>query len=44
MSHGLKSALEKHRSSRPEVFCKRGVVAKFCKIHRETPVPESLIK
>ena len=28
------------RSSRPEVFCKKGVL-KFCKIHRKTPVPAS---
>ena len=30
------------RSSRLEVFCKKGVVRNFAKIHRKTPVPESL--
>ena len=30
-----------NRSSRPEVFCKKGVL-KFRKIHRKAPVPESL--
>ena len=30
------------RSSRPEVFCKKGVLRNFPKIHRKTPVPESL--
>ena len=29
-------------SSRPEVFCKKGVHKNFRKIHRKTPVPESL--
>ena len=27
-----------HRSNRPEVFCKKGVLKRFCKIHRETSV------
>ena len=30
------------RSSRPEVFCKDKSYQKFCKIHRKTPVRESL--
>ena len=31
------------RSSRPEVFCKKGVLRfKFRKTHRKTPVSESL--
>ena len=30
------------RSSRPEVFCKKGVLTKFHKTHMKTPVPESL--
>ena len=29
------------RSSRPEALCKKSVL-KFSKIHRKTPVPESL--
>ena len=33
----------KYRSSRPKVFCKKGV-KKFNKIHREIPVPECLFK
>ena len=31
-----------NRSSRPEVFCKKGVLRNFCKIHRKTPVSGSL--
>ena len=31
----------RHKSSRPEVFCKK-VLLKFRKIHRKTSVPESL--
>ena len=30
------------RSSRPEVFCKTGVLRNFAKINRKTPVAESL--
>ena len=30
------------RSSRPEVFCKKDVLRNFEKIHKKTPVPESL--
>ena len=30
------------RSSRPEVFCKIGVLRNFAKIHKKAPVPESL--
>ena len=30
------------RCRRPEVFCKKGVLKNFTKIHRNTPVPESL--
>ena len=30
------------RSSRPEVFCKKGVLQKFRQIHRKTPVPVGL--
>ena len=26
----------------PEVFCKKGVLRNYAKIHRKTPVPESL--
>ena len=30
------------RSSLPKVFCKKRCSKKFCKIHRKTPVPETL--
>ena len=30
------------RSSRPEVFCKKGVLRKLAKFLGKTPVPESL--
>ena len=30
------------RSSRLDVFCKKGVLRNFAKIQRKTPVPESL--
>ena len=33
---------ERERSSRPEVFCRKGSSQKFRKIHRKTPVPECL--
>ena len=32
----------KYRSSRPEVFCKKGVLKNFVKFTGKTPVPESL--
>ena len=35
---GLQAKL---RRSRPEAFCKKGVLKNFEKIHRKTPVPES---
>ena len=35
-------ANETFRSSRPEVFCKKGVLGNFTKIHRKTRVSESL--
>ena len=35
------SVASKSRISRPEVFCKRGVLKKFRKIPRKTPVLES---
>ena len=31
----------KHRSIRPEVFYKKGVLRNFAKIHLKIPVPES---
>ena len=31
-----------NRISHPEMFCKKGVLRNFTKIHRKTPVPESL--
>ena len=30
------------RSNHPELFCRKGVLKIFCKIHRKTPVAESL--
>ena len=33
--------IARNRSSRPEMFCKKGVLRKFRKIHRKTPVPDS---
>ena len=36
--------LRRNRSINPDVFCKRGVPEIFCKLHRETPVLESLFK
>ena len=36
-----KHKLYQVRSSRPEVFCKKGVL-RIDKIHRKTPAPESL--
>ena len=30
------------RSTRPEVFCEKGVLRNFTKIHRKTLVPEPL--
>ena len=38
----LKKLLKRFRSSRSEMFCKKGVFRNFAKIHRKTPVPESL--
>ena len=32
------------RSSHPEVFCKKGILKKFRKIHRKIPVPEFLFR
>ena len=32
------------RRSRPQVFCEKGVLRNFPKIHRKTPEPESLFK
>ena len=32
------------KSSHPELFCKIGVFKKILKIHRKTPVPESLFE
>ena len=34
--------IEIFRSSCPEVFCKEGVLKNFAKIHRKTPVPETM--
>ena len=34
--------LKKDQKHRPEVFCKKSCSQKFRKIHRKTPVPESL--
>ena len=31
------------RSSRPEVFCKKGILRNFAKIHRKAPAPEPLL-
>ena len=31
-----------HRNRRPAVFCKKSVLRNLTKIHRKTPVPESL--
>ena len=30
------------RSSRPEVFCEKVILRKFCKIHRKTSLSKSL--
>ena len=38
-SRGGKFVLGNGRSSRPDVFCRKGVLRNF---HRKTPVPESL--
>ena len=34
--------VKNYRSSRQEVFCEKGVLRNFAKIHRKRPVPESL--
>ena len=34
------TGLQAKLRSRPEVFCKKGVLKNFEKIHRKTPVPE----
>ena len=42
-SRTMNNKMNRHRSSRPEVICKKkGVLRNFTKIHRKTPVPESL--
>ena len=41
---GIVSTEHWNRRSRPEVFCKKGVLKKFCIIHRKTPLPESLLQ
>ena len=37
-----KKEFRKYRSSRPEVFCKKGIYKEIHKILRKTPVQESL--
>ena len=39
----IKTKLTKGISSRPEVFCKKGVPEKSCKTHRKTTLLESLL-
>ena len=44
LGHFAEAYREHYRKQPPQMFLRKSVLKNFCKIHRKTPVPESLFQ